>query len=113
MSRPSSTCAGPVLRIPRSGATTFVVTVEWSSLGVEVGGPVAVFVTVPVTVGWTTTVAAVLVAPTASVPRAQVMMFDALVQLPLIDSNVVLGGIGSENLAFTYGTRPVFFTVMV
>src|SRR3954447_2722289 len=109
MSRPRSTWAGPSLRMPRSGATTIVVTVDVSSCGVGVGGTLAVLTTVPVTVGWTLMVTAELVAPTASVPRAQVMMFDALVQLELIDTKVVLGGMGSLKVALGHGTRPVFF----
>src|SRR5438093_1573535 len=68
MSRPSSTVAGPCLRMARSGggATTWVVTVEVSSFGVWSWGTLAVLVTVPTAVGWTVTVTGAALAPGAS-----------------------------------------------
>src|SRR2546421_7307650 len=114
MSRPSSTVAGPCLRMARSGggATTWVVTVEVSSFGVWSWGTLAVLVTVPTAFGWTVTVTGAALAPGASVPTLH-LIWGARNEHPGADTNVVLAGTSSVKVTLGTVTRPVFFTVMV
>src|SRR3954468_12572723 len=114
MSRPSSTWAGPCLRMARSGggATTLVITVDVSSPGVWSVGTLAVLVTVPTAVGRTVTMTGAAVAPGASVPTLHVIAGVTNVQAGA-ETKVVPAGRLSVKVALGTVTRPVFFTVMV
>src|SRR5437763_1552797 len=114
MSRPSSTWPGPCLRMARSGggATTLVITVDVSSVGVRSVGTLAVLVTVPTACGRTVTVTGAAVAPARSVPTLHVMARATNVQAGA-ETNVVPVGTLSMKVALGTVTRPVFFTVIV
>src|SRR5438034_1184134 len=96
------------------GATTIVVTVDVSSLGVGVGGTLAVLTTVPTLVGWTVMLTALLVAPTARLPTAHVMLvpFAPRAQPMPSATSVVSAGSSSVKVALGKGTGPVLLTLI-